>query len=192
MQRWRTPKRNIPRAISMLLQRAGSPQRRQLCRPNSILFMQKPSQKKCQDSRLLRLLLNYSSSREMYPDWSCFELRATFFTAAFFQLCIMRLQTELWLTTLLPTGTMCVNLYLFQLIIMQKHIHAKLSPQNALTANKPYPAAFIMFSHLIPQEILFFSFVFEILWRDCCKLCNLFLPLLYSVLQHSTSRHETA
>lgn len=62
----------------------------------------------------------------------------------------MRCQTELQLTTPLPTGTMCVNSYLFQLIIMQKRIHAKLSSPNALTANELYPAACIMFLLLIP------------------------------------------
>lgn len=45
-----------------------SPPRRQLCRPNPVLFMHTPSQKKRYSSRLLGLILNYSSSREMYPD----------------------------------------------------------------------------------------------------------------------------
>lgn len=39
------PKRTISRAIFMLLHSAVSLQRRQFCRPNSVLFMQKPSQK---------------------------------------------------------------------------------------------------------------------------------------------------
>lgn len=53
----------------------------------------------------------------------------------------MHHQTELHLTTLLPTGTMTVNLYQFQLFIMEKYIHAKLSPHNALIAGEIYPAA---------------------------------------------------
>lgn len=53
----------------------------------------------------------------------------------------MRRQTELHLTALLPTGTMTVNLYKFQLFIMQKPIQAKLSPHNALIASELHPAA---------------------------------------------------
>lgn len=48
----------------------------------------------------------------------------------------MRHQTELHLTTLLPTRIIAVNLYQFQLFIMQEPIHAKLSTHNALIASK--------------------------------------------------------
>lgn len=72
------------RSSAVLLHGAVWLPRRQLCRTNCVLFMCTPSHKKCYSSRLFRLILNYSSSPEMYPDWSCFELWASFFTAGLF------------------------------------------------------------------------------------------------------------
>lgn len=107
--------------------------------------------KKCKDSRLFRLLLNYSSSREMYPDWSCFELRASFFTAVFFslffRLFVMRRQTEPHLAAFLPVRIMPVNSYQFRLFMMQNPIHAKLSPHNALIASEVHPPSFFSFEY---------------------------------------------
>lgn len=132
----------------MLLHSAVSLQRRQFCRPNSVLFMQKPSQKSARTQGcsgccsiihqaekciLIEVPLNLGHH---------FSQLFFFFTSFFFlQLCVMHRQRELHLTTLHPTGTMTVNLYQFQLFIMQKPIHAKLSPHNALIASALYPAA---------------------------------------------------
>lgn len=104
----------------------------------------------------------------MYPDWSCFELRASFFTAvfppSFFQLCVMHHQTELHLTTLHPTGTMTVNLYQFELFIIQKPIHAKLSPHNALIDSELYPAACAYDFHF------WYAGKFDLSSLTCCEV----------------------
>lgn len=126
----------------MLLHSAVSLQHRQLCRPNSVLFMQKPSQKSARTQGCSGCCSIIHQAEKCILIEVALNLGHHFSQLFFFfQPCVMCRQTELHLTTLLPTGIMTVNLYQFLLFIMQKPIHAKLSLHNALIASELYPAS---------------------------------------------------